>query len=81
MHEQTRGVSAQAFVRNNVLKHWQASRFRPARERLIERRDVLCAEREIAGRGIIRSMLRASRLRNRKYVRITRKIGKRDLAR
>jgi hypothetical protein len=49
-----------------ILKHREAARFRAAGKGLVERRDLLLAQDEIAGRGILGRMIRRAGFWNRK---------------
>src|ERR1700677_3012783 len=52
------GASAPPHHEGSELKRRQASRFRPARKRVVERCDLVPAEYELAGRGVVGGMLR-----------------------
>src|ERR1700748_2207319 len=74
-------MHARGMVPRASLKHWQASRFRSARKRLIECGNVVRAQREITGGGVVSGVFRVRGFRNRKHMRIAREKGQRDLTR
>src|SRR5580693_6751511 len=63
------------------LKHRQASRSRPARKGVVERRDFVPAEYELAGRGVVGGMLRRRGFWNREHGGRAGEERERDLAR
>src|ERR1700688_2702428 len=75
------GHDLSSSMRNVSLQHRQASRFRSTRKGRIERRDLVTAEHEVAGRGVFGGMALARGFWNRKHERIAREKTQGDLAR
>src|ERR1700735_1067577 len=61
-------------------EHRQASRSRPARKGAVERCDLVLAEHELAGRGIVGGMFRRRGFWNREHLTCAGQESQRDLA-